>query len=1202
MAEVFANPLVDLAEYTDMKQDLDKGKGPVQISGVTDSQKVHVMHELSKDNPWRLVVTYDDTRAKEIFDDFSYFEPNTWLYPARDLLFYSSDIHGNLLTRQRMQVFKHLLEDEGGVVVTTVDGLMDHLLPLSMIKESCLNIMVGQTLDMGEIKHLLTGMGYERMGQVDGMGQFSVRGGILDVFPLTEEVPVRIELWGDEVDSIRSFDAESQRSIQQMDEVTIYPAAELILTKEHIEEGILRLEADEKKQEKAFRDQKKPEEAQRIRRAVGELVESLKEGFDVQTLDAYIRYFCQDTVSFLDYMKEVGAKVTLVSSGVARKTAEKKQTSGLALILDEPQRMKEKAETVETEFRESMSHRLEQGYILPGQADLLFASKTVLAECHTPHSIFMTGLDQRLPGMTVKAKYSLTGKNLNSYQNSFEILIKDLTKWKKDGYRVVLLSASRTRASRLAGDLREYDLRAFCPEDAGRPVAPGEILVTYGKLHKGFEYPLIKFVVITEGDMFGVEKRKKKRKKYNYEGKKISSFSELSVGDYVVHESHGLGIYKGIEKIEQDHVIKDYIKVEYGDGGNLYLPATRLEGIQKYAGADAKVPKLNKLGGTEWTKTKTKVRTAVREIAKELVELYAARQDAEGFQYGPDTVWQKEFEEMFPYDETDDQLTAIDDTKRDMESKKIMDRLICGDVGYGKTEIALRAAFKAVQEEKQVVYLVPTTILAQQIYNTFVQRMKDFPVRVDMMSRFRTPGEMKKTVEGLKKGYVDIIVGTHRVLSKDVQFKNLGLLIVDEEQRFGVTHKEKIKQMKQNVDVLTLTATPIPRTLHMSLIGIRDMSVLEEPPVDRVPIQTYVMEYNDEMIREAIHRELGRGGQVYYVYNRVNNIDEVANHVASLVPDANVAFAHGQMNEHQLEKIMLDFINGDIDVLVSTTIIETGLDIPNANTMIIQDADRLGLSQLYQIRGRIGRSNRTSYAFLMYKRDKMLKEDAEKRLQAIREFTELGSGIKIAMRDLEIRGAGNILGAEQHGHMEAVGYDLYCKMLNEAVIALKGGQEEEETFETVVDCDIDAFIPDGYIKNEYLKLDVYKRISAIETDDEYMDMQDELIDRFGDIPKSVDNLLRVAELKAMAHRAYVTEVDINTQEIRIELYPKAKLDVTKIPALIAEYKTALRFAQGGEKPVLFYQEKGKKNKNCEPMIEKAKEILGKLGGLAESRK
>ena len=1191
MAEVFANPLVDLAEYTDMKQDLDQGKGPVQISGVTDSQKVHVMHELSKDNPWRLVVTYDDTRAKEIFDDFSYFEPNTWLYPARDLLFYSSDIHGNLLTRQRMQVFKHLLEDEGGVVVTTVDGLMDHLLPLSRIKESCLNIMVGQTLDMEEIKHLLTGMGYERMGQVDGMGQFSVRGGILDVFPLTEEVPVRIELWGDEVDSIRSFDAESQRSIQQMDEVTIYPAAELILTKEHIEEGILRLEADEKKQEKAFRDQKKPEEAQRIRRAVGELVESLKEGFDVQTLDAYIRYFCKDTVSFLDYMKEVGAKVTLVSSGAAGKASEKKQAAGLALILDEPQRMKEKAETVETEFRESMSHRLEQGYILPGQADLLFASKTVLADCHTPHSIFMTGLDQRLPGMTPKAKYSLTGKNLNSYQNSFEILIKDLTKWKKDGYRVVLLSASRTRASRLAGDLREYDLRAFCPEDAGRPVAPGEIMVTYGKLHKGFEYPLIKFVVITEGDMFGVEKRKKKRKKYNYEGKKISSFSELSVGDYVVHESHGLGIYKGIEKIEQDHVIKDYIKVEYGDGGNLYLPATRLEGIQKYAGADAKVPKLNKLGGTEWTKTKTKVRTAVREIAKELVELYAARQDAEGFQYGPDTVWQKEFEEMFPYDETDDQLTAIDDTKRDMESKKIMDRLICGDVGYGKTEVAIRAAFKAVQESKQVVYLVPTTILAQQHYNTFVERMKDFPVRVDLLCRFRTPAEQKKTLEDLKKGLVDIVIGTHRVLSKDVKFKDLGLLIVDEEQRFGVTHKEKIKQLQKNVDVLTLTATPIPRTMHMSLIGIRDMSVLEEAPQDRQPIQTFVCEYNEEMVREAINRELARGGQVYYVYNRVQSIADMANTIQKLVPDANVGFAHGQMKERELEKIMYGFINGEIDVLVSTTIIETGLDISNVNTMIIHDSDQMGLSQLYQLRGRVGRSNRTSYAFLMYRRNKMLKEVAEKRLHAIREFTEMGSGFKIAMRDLEIRGAGNLLGAEQSGHMESVGYDLYCKMLAEAVQEAKG-IAPAEAFETTIDLNVSAYIPDSYISNESLKLDTYKRIAAIENKEEYEDMTEELTDRFGEPPKNVQNLLAVAELKALAHCAYVTELKQMGDSVRVTLQQHAKIDVARIPELLQKYRDELKFQM--ESLAFVYTPRRRNSKEKIDLLEKSHALVEDL--------
>ena len=552
---------------------------------------------------------------------------------------------------------------------------------------------------------------------------------------------------------------------------------------------------------------------------------------------------------------------------------------------------------------------------------------------------------------------------------------------------------------------------------------------------------------------------------------------------------------------------------------------------------------------------------------------------------------------MFPFEETEDQLEAIEATKKDMESRRIMDRLICGDVGYGKTEIALRAAFKAIQEGKQVVYLVPTTILAQQHYNTFVQRMKDFPVRVDMLSRFRTAGEQKKTLEDLKKGQVDVVIGTHRVLSKDVVFKNLGLLIIDEEQRFGVAHKEKIKKLKENVDVLTLTATPIPRTLHMSLIGIRDMSVLEEPPVDRLPIQTYGMEDNDEMVREAIHRELARGGQVYYVYNRVNNIDEVANHVAALVPEANVVFAHGQMHEHELEKIMLDFVEGNIDVLVSTTIIETGLDIPNANTIIIHDADRLGLSQLYQIRGRVGRSGRTSYAFLMYRRDKLLREEAEKRLQAIREFTELGSGIKIAMRDLELRGAGNLLGAEQHGHMQAVGYDLYCKLLNEAVLALRGKNEAED-FETVVDCDIDAYIPPSYIRNEYQKLDVYKRISGIENQEEYMDMQDELIDRFGEIPRSVENLLKIADLKALAHQAGVVEVDVKKQDITIQMYQKADLDVSGIPALMEKYKGTLTF-RTGDVPSFYYRDVRQKHTDCETMLVKAREILSGLAALAK---
>ena len=1196
------NPLLELQEYDNLVQALKSGKGPLQVTGTLDSQKVHLMYELGEASAfaWKLVVTYDDTRAKEIYDDFRSFTSQVWLYPAKDLLFYSADIHGNLMTRQRIAVLRRLMEDREGVVVTTMDGLMDHLLPLKYLREQSITVESGQVIDLDSWKERLVAMGYERMAQVDGMGQFSIRGGIVDIFPLTEEVPVRIELWDDEVDSIRTFDLESQRSVEQLESITIYPAAEVVLSGDQLAAGIRRLEKEEKTYEKALREQHKPEEAHRIHTIIEELRNGLDEGWRIGGLDAYIRYFCPDTVSFLEYFPQ-GESV---------------------IYLDEPARLKEKGETVELEFRESMVHRLEKGYLLPGQTGLLYPAAEVLARMQKPFAVMLTGLDQKLPGMKVNQKFSIDVKNVNSYQNSFEILIKDLTRWKKEGYRVILLSPSRTRASRLASDLREYDLRAYCPDvretdsgngggdntgspDSGNPVAvnaaankvrPGEILVTYGNLHRGFEYPLLKFVFITEGDMFGVEKKRKRRKKTNYQGKAIQSFTELSVGDYVVHEEHGLGIYKGIEKVERDKVIKDYIKIEYGDGGNLYLPATRLESIQKYAGAEAKKPKLNKLGGAEWNKTKTRVRGAVQEIAKDLVKLYAARQEKAGFQYGPDTVWQREFEELFPYDETDDQMDAIDAVKKDMESRKIMDRLICGDVGYGKTEVALRAAFKAVQDSKQVVYLVPTTILAQQRYNTFVQRMKDFPVRVDMLSRFCTPARQKRTLEDLRKGMVDIVIGTHRVLSKDMQFKDLGLLIIDEEQRFGVAHKEKIKHLKENVDVLTLTATPIPRTLHMSLAGIRDMSVLEEPPVDRMPIQTYVMEYNEEMVREAINRELARNGQVYYVYNRVTDIDEVAGRVQALVPDAVVTFAHGQMREHELERIMADFINGEIDVLVSTTIIETGLDIPNANTMIIHDADRMGLSQLYQLRGRVGRSNRTSYAFLMYKRDKLLREEAEKRLQAIREFTELGSGIKIAMRDLEIRGAGNVLGAEQHGHMEAVGYDLYCKMLNQAVLALKGETLEEDSYETVVECDIDAYIPGRYIKNEYQKLDIYKRISAIETEEEYMDMQDELMDRFGDIPHSVENLLKIAAIRALAHRAYVTEVVINRQEVRLTMHQKAKLQVEKIPDLVRSYKGDLKLVPG-DVPSFHYVDRRNKNQDSLEMMGKAEEILKDMCGI-----
>ena len=1178
MTETFNRPLTELAEYQEFKEDLIKGRGPLQMNGCTGSQKMHFAASLKDCAAWTLIVAQDEQKVKEMAEDYRTFDRNVLIYPARDLLFYNSDIHGNLITRRRIDVMRHLAEDAGGVVITTVDALMESLLPQEHLLQHTLTIKNGEELDLRETARVLTRLGYEKTAQVDGSGQFSVRGGILDIFPLTEELPIRVELWGDEVDSIRSFDPESQRSVETLEEALVWPATEMVLGEEEITAGVKKITKEQKKQVKALRDAMKTEEAWRLETSVGEVVDSLQDGMCVHGLESFIRYFSGETISFLDYFPK----------------------NDVQIILDEPQHLKEKAEAVEQEFSESMKGRLENGAILPGQAEFLCPAKETMAMLQRERSILLMSLDQRVPGLAPKKKYSISVRNIGSYQNNFDMLISDLKRWKKEKYRVLLLAGSSARASRLAADLREYELSAFCPDERKKEAAPGEILVTSGGLHRGFEYPMVRFVMIAESDMFGKAERKKKRRAKAFEGKGIRSFSELSVGDYVVHESHGLGVYKGIEKMMTEEGQKDYLRIEYRDDGVLYIPATRLERIQKYASGNAeKVPKLSKLGGTEWKKTKTRVRGEVQEIAKDLVRLYAKRQRAAGFAYGPDTAWQKEFEEAFPFEETEDQLAAIEDTKRDMESGRIMDRLICGDVGFGKTEIALRAAFKAVQEGKQVAFLVPTTILAQQHYQTFLQRMKDFPVNIGVLSRFRTPTEQKKTIEALRKGSLDVVIGTHRLLSKDVVFKNLGLLVIDEEQRFGVAHKEKIKQMRENVDVLTLTATPIPRTLHMSLSGIRDMSVLEEAPVDRLPIQTYVMEYSDEIVREAIRRELARGGQVYYVYNRVNTISEMAARLKALLPEAEVVYAHGQMKERELENIMMDFVAGDIDVLVSTTIIETGLDIPNANTIIIHDADRMGLSQLYQIRGRVGRTSRTSFAFLMYRRDKILREEAEKRLQAIREFTELGSGIRIAMRDLEIRGAGNVLGARQSGHMEEVGYDLYCKLLNQAVLALRGEEPEDEEFETEVNCDINAFIPASYIKNEYQKLDIYKRISSFTDPDDRMDMEDELTDRFGDIPKPVENLLLVSDVRAMAHRAGVTEVLVNRQEITLKMYRKAKLDPAGIPAFIDRYSANIRF-RPGDPPMFYYQEKREKYADCIPMLKKAREILGEFIRLTQT--
>ena len=1175
-------PLQELSEYRQLVQDLAGEGSAVLADGCVPSQKLHLVYALSREEAlqanarFKVIITYSDKRAKELQQEYTFYDRNVTVFPAKDLIFYQADLRSREIETERIRSLRRIIEGRPMTVVTTFAALMTPQAPLREWKRSVLVIEKRAEISIEELSARLVAMGYEKTYQVEAPGQFAVRGDIVDIFDLTEENPYRIELFGDEVDGVRSFDIESQRRIEELHSVKIFPATELILSRARLQDGLERMRREMEETAATLRKNLQAEAAHRLQSEVSQIIEEAEQWNDYTKLESCIHYFYPQTDCFLDlFPKEY-----------------------TCLFFDEPGHIREQAEAVELEFRESMISRAEKGYVLPGQMGLIAGAQETMTKAAAFRRIGMASLltgkdgeffapngtaggvinatDQSVAGDAgdsipksaagAAAVISLHTRAAQAYNKSFDALEKDLRSYRLQKYRVVIISASRTRAKRLAQDLTERGLSSFYSENPDRELEPGEIMTYYGRISQGFEYPALKFIVIAETDIFGAERVKKK--KHKFEGESIRDFSELHIGDYVVHEDHGIGIYRGVEKIEIEGAAKDYLKIEYGGGGVLYVMPTELRVLQKYAAEGTVKPKLHKLGTQEWSNTKSKVKGVVEEVAADLVELYAKRQAQQGHSFGKDTVWQREFEEMFPYEETADQITAIEDTKRDMESSRIMDRLICGDVGYGKTEIAIRAAFKAVQDSMQVAVLVPTTILAQQHFNTFTERMKDFPVTVEMLSRFRSPAEQKKTIEGLKSGRVDIVIGTHRLLSKDVVYKNLGLLVVDEEQRFGVTHKEKIKKLKENVDVLTLTATPIPRTLHMSLVGIRDMSVLEEAPSDRTSIQTYVMEYNEEMVREAILRELSRKGQVYYVYNRVNDIDEVTARLQRQIPEARIAYAHGQMDEGSLERIMYEFISGDIDVLVSTTIIETGLDISNVNTIVIHDSDRMGLSQLYQLRGRVGRSNRTAYAFLMYRKDKMLQEVAQKRLSAIREFTDLGSGFRIAMRDLEIRGAGSVLGRAQHGHMQAVGYDLYCKLLDTAVKRAKGQPVTEEK-NVAVNLAVNAFIPENYILNEAQKLDVYKRIAAISSVEDCDDVRDEMRDRFGEkIPAAAENLLRIALIRSVAARLDIAEIvggkDSVTQgSIRMTMDKRAQVKVENIPALLKRYKGALQFFPKG---------------------------------------
>ncbi len=1167
MADLLQDALRGLRAYEEADEILRKGEGPVQLSGVSESLKAYIISKAG-DQKTRLVVSASESSARALYEDLRFFDRTAVYFPPKDLLFYQADAKSNTIARERLRAIRALFMGEAETVVTTAQGMMNALVPFPEFEKRIIHFAEGDVVDLGKLSERLSRMGYERVARVEEGGTFAVHGGILDIFDLTSDLPLRMELFGDEIDTIRTFHPSTQLSASRVKSADIFPASEFVPDEEELKKGLKSFEREYEKRLQELKDKELYEEAASLQDLHGQLRDAAEELDLNGILERFLPYFYDRPDTLEQYLGE-----------------------HFSLFLDEPPRIFEEAENAAAEFKDSFTNRYEKGLVLQKNERIMRPVRALRAALDTPRTLALTGLDTRVTVPKVKDSFRIDCQSVVSYQGNAEGLFEDLRRYKKLDFRMVLLVAGRTRASRMADDLREKGINAYFSEET--PPHPGSLLVTYGALKRGFSIPLRKFVLLTENDVFGAGQKKKRKDKAAETGEMLHSLKELSAGDYVVHENYGIGIYRGIVNIEQDGVSRDYMKISYAGTGVLYIPVTNLDVVQKYASSDSKPPRLSRLDSPEWEKTKNRVRNAAREVADELVQLYAARSVEKGFRFLKDTPWQEEFEELFPFLETDDQLSAIRDVKADMESDKIMDRLICGDVGFGKTEVALRAAFKAVMSGKQVAYLVPTTILAKQHYNTFRERMQSFPVDVRMLSRFSSAPEARDTVEGLRSGKVDIVIGTHKLLSKDVRYKDLGLLIIDEEQRFGVGHKEKIKQLRKNVDALTLTATPIPRTLHMSMIGIRDMSLLSEPPEDRKSVQTYVMEYEPEIVREAIRREVSRGGQVYYVYNRAQDIADIAAKLREMLPDVRVDYIHGRMSKSEIEDRMLSLIDGETDVFVSTTIIETGIDIPNVNTIIIHDSERYGLAQLYQLRGRVGRSSRQAYAFIMYRKDRLPNEEAQKRLEAIRQFTELGSGVRIAKQDLEIRGAGAVLGEAQSGHMTLVGYDLYVRMLRDAVLAAKGEEAEEKperAGDTVIKVAADAYLPDSYIPDEGAKLELYKRISQIRTEEDLEELRDELIDRFGDIPRPVLSLLSIAVIRADALRLGISEINGDSKLLRFTFFPDAEIRTDGLPALIREMQGALRYVPGTP-PALLYRTRNEAESAKRPVTDILKDML-----------
>ncbi len=1183
-------PLRELEPFSRLRDAVEARK-LCALYGADDSQRTHLLAGLMLETGRSmLILAANDSLAMRIVEDLNVLTEGAARYlPARDVSFVKSSAASRELTMRRVEVLGACMTGACRALVVPVDAALHRMSDPQRFRERMLSLRTGDRAEPGRLMEKLASAGYERVQLVEARGQCALRGGILDVYPVGEPNALRIEFFDDEIDSIRSFDVMTQRSISNRESARIFPAEEFLLTPEEAQRAAQRLRFELSRRERgAGRDaRQKALESEFGLAPFEEFLRAQAEGEPEESRAALGSRRDRGFLQIIDAL-ETGRSFDNAGSILPVLTDARSTVfdwlDDPILVFDQPERLRDRCENRFLEFTEAVTAALEHGDALGFQGELLYNYDTILARTDGSSAVICNPFARTERDFRPREIVQIEGRGAAGYQSNVKELAIDVERWKAEGWRVALLAGGKARGERLSHALVSQESGAKYMEEPPQELAPGEPVILPLTLNRGFLYPEIRLAVAAEADIYGVNRQKSKS--HARSGEKIAAFTDLKVGDYVVHESYGVGQFMGVVRLSSEGAYRDFLHIRYQGTDKLYVPTDQLDRVQKYIGSEGEAPKLNRLSGGEWQRQKAKVRQSIKDIAGDLLKLYAQREATPGYAFEPDTPWQREFEDNFPYEETPDQLAAIEDIKRDMEKPKVMDRLLCGDVGYGKTEVALRAIFKAVMSGKQAAMLAPTTILVQQHYATMLNRFAGFPVRVEVLSRFKPAAEQKEILRKLKEGSIDVIVGTHRLLAKDVEFKDLGLLVVDEEQRFGVTHKEAIKKLKKSVDVLTLTATPIPRTLHMSMVGIRDMSLLQSPPEERYPVQTYVVEYTDGLMRDAILREINRGGQVYVLYNRVQTIEVMFSRLKRLVPEARIAVGHGQMREQALEDVMLDFYEGKFDVLLCTTIIEAGLDVQRANTLIVCNADQFGLAQLYQLRGRVGRSNRLAYAYLTVNPNKVLTEAADKRLNAIKEFTEFGAGFRVAMRDLEIRGAGNLLGSEQSGFMASVGYDLYVKMIEDTVREMRGDASLGD-IETRIDVKVDAYLPREYVTNDLLRVEMYKKIASIRDEEGRDDMVEELCDRFGDPNGPVMNLIEIASLKALCSKLGMDLVTVRGDELWMRFYIGADIDLMGVLMAIRERQDCLRM-QGNNPPVLVYFKRGA---NAEELLRGAVPVL-----------